>query len=478
MSPAPRSAASSNPPSRRHTAGVTIVFALCAAAFCAVLARAAAADRRGDELTFTNAAGVLRTLHTSGSIDRTNPFFEDLGTNGRRCVTCHQPAQAWTITPEELQERFARTDGLDPIFRTNDGSNCAGANVTTIDGRRRAFSLLLAKGLIRIGLPLPANAEFDIVDVDDPYQCGEPLDAASVYRRPPPTANTAFISGVMWDGRESTAGRAIREGLIQQARHAVVGHAQGAPPAEAQLIAIVDFELGLFAAQALDRLAGSLSVQDARGGARALSVQPFCIGINDPLAMLPSMPGACAAPSPGLDANVFTLFGAWARTTSPERQAIARGEIVFNTRRFVIDAVAGLNGGSADPVAAPIASGTCTVCHDTPNAGNHSVPMTLNIGIADASRRTPDVPLFTLRNTATGEMVQTSDPGRAMVTGRWRDVGKFKGPVLRALAARAPYFHDGSAATLSEVLEFYDKRFHIQLTDREKADLLAFLQAL
>ena len=464
--------------SRRRTAGVTVVFSLCAAAFCALLTRAAAADRRGDELTYTNAAGVLRTLHTSGPIDRTNPFFEDLGTNGRRCVTCHQPAQAWTITPEELQERFARTDGLDPIFRTNDGSNCKGADVATIDGRRHAFSLLLAKGLIRVELPLPANAEFEIVAVDDPYQCGEPMAGASVYRRPLPTANIAFISGVMWDGRESAAGRAIREDLIQQARAAVVGHAQGAPPAEAQLAAIVDFEVGLFAAQALDRLAGSLSVQDARGGVRPLAVQPFCIGINDPLGMLPSMPGTCAAPSPGLDTNVFTLYGAWAHTASPARQAIARGEVIFNTRRFVIDAVAGLNGGSADPVAAPIATGTCTVCHDTPNAGNHSVPMALNIGIADASRRTPDLPLFTLRHTVTGEIVQTSDPGRAMVTGRWRDIGKFKGPVLRALAARAPYFHDGSAATLSEVLEFYDRRFRIQLSDREKADLLAFLQAL
>ena len=464
--------------SRRRTAGVTVAFTLCAAAFLALLTRAAAADRHGDELNYTNAAGVLRTMHTSGAIDRTNPFFEDLGANGRRCVTCHQPAQAWTITPEELQARFARTDGLDPIFRTNDGSNCEGANVATIDDRRRAFSLLLTKGLIRVDLPVPANAEFEIVDVDDPYRCGGPMAAASVYRRPLPTANLAFISGVMWDGRESAAGRAIREDLIQQARAAVVGHAQGAPPAEAQLAAIVDFEVGLFAAQALDRLAGSLSVQDARGGVRPLAVQPFCIGINDPLGMLPSMPGACAAPSPGLDTNVFTLYGAWAHTASPARQAIARGEMIFNTRRFVIDAVAGLNGGSADPVAAPIATGTCTVCHDTPNAGNHSVPMALNIGIADGSRRTPDLPLFTLRHKVTGEMVQTSDPGRAMVTGHWRDIGKFKGPVLRALAARAPYFHDGSAASLSEVLEFYDKRFHIQLSDREKADLLAFLQSL
>jgi hypothetical protein len=130
------------------------------------------------------------------------------------------------------------------------------------------------------------------------------------------------------------------------------------------------------------------------------------------------------------------------------------------------------------PAATPEGVDWFFVCHDTPNAGNHSVPMALNIGIADASQRTPDLPLLTLRHRTTGELAQTTDPGRALVTGRWADIGKFKGPVLRALAARAPYFHDGSAATLAEVVEFYDKRFRIQFTDREKADLIAFLQAL
>ena len=65
-----------------------------------------------------------------------------------------------------------------------------------------------------------------------------------------------------------------------------------------------------------------------------------------------------------------------------------------------------------------------------------------------------------------------------MVTGKWNDIGKFKGPVLRALAARPPYFHDGSAATLADVINFYDMRFGIGLTSQEKADLVAFLQAL
>jgi cytochrome c peroxidase len=65
-----------------------------------------------------------------------------------------------------------------------------------------------------------------------------------------------------------------------------------------------------------------------------------------------------------------------------------------------------------------------------------------------------------------------------MITGKWADIGKFKGPILRALAARAPYFHNGSAETLEEVVEFYETRFNIGLTAREKADLVAFLRAL
>jgi cytochrome c peroxidase len=126
----------------------------------------------------------------------------------------------------------------------------------------------------------------------------------------------------------------------------------------------------------------------------------------------------------------------------------------------------------------PSFAGTCTICHDTPNTGNHSVKAPLNIGLTDASRRTPDMPLYTLRHKLTGETVQTTDPGRATITGKWADVGKFKGPILRGLAARAPYFHNGSATTLEDVVEFYDTRFNIGLTDDEKADLVAFLRAL
>ena len=65
-----------------------------------------------------------------------------------------------------------------------------------------------------------------------------------------------------------------------------------------------------------------------------------------------------------------------------------------------------------------------------------------------------------------------------MITGKWKDIGRFKGPVLRALAARAPYFHNGFAADLAAVVDFYDQRFGIGLSIDEKADLVAFLSSL
>jgi cytochrome c peroxidase len=104
--------------------------------------------------------------------------------------------------------------------------------------------------------------------------------------------------------------------------------------------------------------------------------------------------------------------------------------------------------------------------------------MALNIGLSDPANRTPDLPLYTLSCNTTGEIVRTSDPGRAMITGKCADIGKVKGPVLRGLAARAPYFHNGSAATLGDAIDFYDRRFALRLTAREKADLVAFLGSL
>lgn len=222
-------------------------------------------------LAFENISGQLRTFNRSGAVDLDNPFFQDLGTNGRRCVTCHQPDAAWTITPDNVRARFVATTGADPIFRSNDGSNCEG--VDDINGNRAAaYSLLLSKGLIRVGIDVPGDAEFSVLSVDDPYGCGAPLQTVSVYRRPLPSTNLAFLSAVMWDGRESSATTTVLQDLAKQASAATRGHAQAARDLTAdERRQIVAFETALFSAQGLDRDAGSLSSQGATGGAVRLS---------------------------------------------------------------------------------------------------------------------------------------------------------------------------------------------------------------
>jgi hypothetical protein len=154
---------------------------------------------------FPNATGLLETYNTgNGPIDLSGAFFQSLGTNGRSCGSCHQPAQGWTISAAEVKARFETTQGLDPIFRTNDGSNCDhNIDTSTVKGRRQAYSLLVNRGLIRIALPVPANAEFEVVSVLNPYGCGD-LSTLSMYRRPLPSTNLRFLSTVMWDGRESS----------------------------------------------------------------------------------------------------------------------------------------------------------------------------------------------------------------------------------------------------------------------------------
>jgi cytochrome c peroxidase len=116
--------------------------------------------------------------------------------------------------------------------------------------------------------------------------------------------------------------------------------------------------------------------------------------------------------------------------------------------------------------------------------GNHSVSAPLNIGVTDApgGRNVLDVgylPVITIcQRPSLTTCINTTDPGRAMISGSFADVGKFKGPILRGLAARAPYFHNGSALSLMDVVDFYDSRFNIGFTAQEKLDLVAFLNSL
>ena len=440
---------------------------------------------------FLDATGIIRTFSPAGEPPASNAFFQSLGTNGRSCASCHQASDAWTVTPAHIQERFRASQGLDPIFRTNDGADCPSADVHTLNARRKAYSMLLSKGLIRVSIGVPGTAEFAVAAIDDPHNCPETTPAGlALFRRPLPSTNLGFLTTVMWDGRESFKGQTLQFDLTDQAVGATLGHAQGAQrPTDAQLAEIVNFELQNFTAQTFDNDAGNLHARGAKGGPVALSSQPFFVGINDPLGGNP----------PGVDFNpvAFTLYDKWAKLKDDDddhddhgrnaaRAAVARGETLFNTLPIPISGVTGLNDLPGVPASF---NGTCTTCHNTPNVGNHSVPLAINIGVTDypalPALDISGLPVYTFHCSAgavtpinKGSSIQTTDPGRALSTGKCADIGKTKGPILRGLAARAPYFHNGSAATLADVVEFYDQRFHLNLTRQQKEDLVAFLQTL
>jgi hypothetical protein len=114
----------------------------------------------------TDPGGVVGTFQPSVStITSNNAFFQNLGTNERTCFTCHQPATDWTISAASVQARFKTSGGQDPIFRLVDGATCPTDDVSTPAAKQQAYKLLLGKGLIRIGLPMPANAQFSVINV-------------------------------------------------------------------------------------------------------------------------------------------------------------------------------------------------------------------------------------------------------------------------------------------------------------------------
>ena len=467
---------------------------------------------------FLNPNGASQTISTNGKgIDMTGPFFQSLGTNGRSCGSCHLPRNGMSISAADVQLRFLLTQGQDPIFRTVDGSNCNHSiDVSTLAGKYNAYSLLRTRGLIRIALAVPANADFRIVSVNNPYGCNE-SDVISMYRRPLPATNLRFLSAVMFDGRESAAATgttkisylnyptSLQNDLAHQALDATTGHAQGdgTRPTAEERQEIVNFEMALSTAQAFDNRIGLLNREGAQGGPLPLVTQPFFISLNssvDPLVPQFEPPGGLVTPGDGqFTPAIFNTFAAWAALPSSDpRAAVARGQSIFNSKPISITGVAGINddlsAGGLVAGGVPSLQGTCGTCHDTPNVGNHSFPTPLNIGTGDPSLSNPSVnlggldisylPSITVCKTdpATGSPTSTckttSDLGQALIDGNFDHVGKIKGPILRGLSSRAPYFHNGSARTLLDAVRFYETRFGLALTPQEESDLVAFLSSL
>jgi len=444
---------------------------------------------------FLNATGFSATNSATGSVDLSGPFFQSLGTNGRSCGTCHQPSDGFGLSAVNAQLRYFITRGKDPLFDQVDGSTCPTGPINN--------SLVVNNGLIRIGIQVPPSttdlnpAQFTIAAVQDPYGCALTTNAqgqqtASMYRRPLPTTNLGFLSAVMFDGRESAAnplnnaqtfGPNLNIDLTQQAIDATLIHAQGTQaPTAAQLSGIVAFEMALNSAQMYDFSAGNLYGQKgSQGGPQYLPEQQYYPGINDSLGGDPQ--GKAFNPS------AFTIYSSWQNSRNAQQASIARGEQIFNTIPVTISDVPGLTTGTQQIV------GTCTTCHDTPNVGDHSFPLPLDIGTGRSllyetdpniiaglqELRQPTLPVFQLvcmQGPEAGQTFYTTDPGKGLISGQCTDIGRIKGPVLRGLASRAPYFHNGAAANLTQLVNFYNKRFQIGFTPQQMQDLINFLQTL
>jgi hypothetical protein len=339
---------------------------------------------------------------------------ETFGGNGRTCLTCHS-RETGTLSPEDAVRRF-REDPDDPLF-SFDGSD---------DGEGHGVSRILSDATILVEIPLPPNVTL----ADDP-------EARSVILRRgiPSTLNTPALDPVlMLDGRAPT--------LQAQAADAIAGHAQAAlTPTDEQLTAIARFETSddFFSSSALREF--------ARGGE-----------------------------APGLP------YG----DTPSERRG----------RRFFED-LPGTDGDLKD--------GLCAACHSGPRLDqtNEFLPVPVPIGTRFFSVRVSDFNeacnpvrdfIFTQPDGST-LVLSSPDPGRALITGLAEgpdQANAFKIPTLRGVKNTAPYFHDNSAATLEDLMVHYTRFFEsvsdpdddgpleptIQLTEQDRADMVAYLKLL
>ena len=396
--------------------------------------------RLPNNFPFLNGAGTAATFSTAGFVDLTNPFHVPQGSNGRSCESCHLPQVGWSIRPIDVELKFLLTQGNDPIFNKLD-ANSPNPDVSSLQAKRASYSML-RKGLFRRGGTIPANGEFFIASFDDPLGAGGSPTTVQTYRRPLATANFHIAQNIGWHDQNTNGSGDVHAGLKLQALGNITGAQELPPPqlpSDTTLESIVNYELGLAFAQQFSFTAGLLTACGAKGGPENLSAQ---LPVKGP----------------------FNLFDAWkdlkpgscgSRAADRKRAQIARGQEVFN-------------------------SSGCNGCHNAANNGSNVDGRLFDIHASQVQHRALGMPLYTMQNKATGQTHETTDPGRALRSGKWADMDRFKVPSLRGVVARAPYFHNGIAANLDEVVRHYETELNFKFDEQpgDREALIAFLEAL
>jgi cytochrome c peroxidase len=387
-------------------------------------------DQIPNNLPIPDGAGFAASYHPAGFVDLSNNYFTPQGSNGRDCGTCHAPEDGWSITPATVTLMFLLTGGNDPLFANNLDTDTPTSDMSTLTARWNSTTMLRQGKFTRRVSP-PAVRDYEVIAARDPFGVGT-TSSLWFFRRPLPTANFRSPT-VMWDGA-NTVGATARDGLIKQARSNVTGAQQGAPAPDSVIFDITDYEQAMAFAQLISPSAGRLDSEGAHGGPAAASSQPLVDGR-------------------------FDLYDAWQRSSNPRRRQIWRGQELFNNVN-------------------PPSGRSCRGCHNAANNGQNVSGAMFDVGTSRPELARPDMAIYTFQRISDGAIVETTDPGRGIRTGKFADLDHFKTPSLRGLAARAPYFHNGLIATVEDVVKRYQIALGFVFTPQEAADLVAFLKAL
>ena len=209
---------------------------------------------------------------------------------------------------------------------------------------------------------------------------------------------------------------------------------------------------------------------------------------------------AFGRPVPGEDEEVLVDVG---KALAAFQETLVSGRTPFDEFR---DGLQKGNQASSYPAAAQrglkifIGKGNCTACHFGPHFTNGEfadtgVPFFVGRGSVDPGRHTGIRKLKENPHNLLGRY--SDDPARGTATGtrhvelQHRNFGEFRVPGLRNVALTAPYMHNGSLATLRDVVKHYselnEERLHadgervlrpLKLTQAEIDDLVAFLESL
>jgi cytochrome c peroxidase len=270
-------------------------------------------------------------------------------------------------------------------------------------------------------------------------------------RNVPTIVNRAWGKSFFWDGRAAT----LEEQVLQP-----ILHRDELDMTAERVVAVATSD------RYRSRFIAAFGSEAREPIGSATQGRPSSSGSVHPTALKPKAhPPGFIDPYDGLNVDAARTLRQVALALAAYVRTIQVGDSPYD--RYVAGSRSALSDSARRGLDIFRGKGGCTACHVGPTLSDEDFH---NTGVA----------------WRTGVL---TDEGRARVTRVAADRGAFKTPTLREVARTAPYMHDGSFATLPEVIAFYDRGGSpnpgldrqlrpLKLTSAEKQDLLAFLHSV